>query len=253
MRSRPQREHHVAHATAATRPSNHMLKAISRSDFALLAGELEFVELPLRLHLEEANRPIKHVYFPEAGIASIVANGGHDREIEVGIIGREGMTGLNVVMGNDRSPHSTFIQMEGRGARISADRLRAAMDKSESLRLCFLHFVQAFAVQAAHTALANGRGTVEERLARWMLMAHDRIEGDELAFTHEFLALMLGVRRPGVSVAVQYLASKGLLQSSRGSIVISDREGLKQMANGLYGTPEAEYRRLTGWKPPHDS
>lgn len=183
MRSRPQREHHVAHATAATRPSNHMLKAISRSDFALLAGELEFVELPLRLHLEEANRPIKHVYFPEAGIASIVANGGHDREIEVGIIGREGMTGLNVVMGNDRSPHSTFIQMEGRGARISADRLRAAMDKSESLRLCFLHFVQAFAVQAAHTALANGRGTVEERLARWMLMAHDRIEGDELAFT----------------------------------------------------------------------
>ena len=102
-------------------------------------------------------------------------------------------------------------------------------------------------IQTAHTALANGQAKVEERLARWLLMAHDRADGNELSLTHEFLALMLSVRRAGVTVALQLAESQGLISAKRGLIYVKDRAGLKKIANGLYGIPEAEYRRLTGW------
>jgi CRP-like cAMP-binding protein len=99
-------------------------------------------------------------------------------------------------------------------------------------------------IQAAHTALANGRAKIEERLARWLLMAHDRADGDELAVTHEFLSIMLGVRRPGVTVALNTLETRGLVRGERATVVILDRKGLIEMTNGFYGTPEAEARRL---------
>ena len=134
---------------------------------------------------------------------------------------------------------------------MKANDLREAMQDSPAIRICFLHFAQAFMVQAAHTAVANGRGKLEERLARWLLMAHDRLEGDELPLTHEFIALMLNVRRAGVTEALQGLSSRDLISAKRGSVVVNDRAGLKARANGLYGVPESEYLRLTGWKTRH--
>jgi len=125
------------------------------------------------------------------------------------------------------------------------------MEKSRSLRDCFLHFAQAFMLQTAHTATANGRATIDERLARWLLMGHDRVDGDELPLTHEFIALMLSVRRAGVTVAIQKLEKKGLIKTKRGLIVVADRKALERAANGYYGVPEAEYRRLTGWRAAH--
>lgn len=225
---------------------NRLLAALSADDLAFLEPNLEAVELELRKKLEIPNRPIKYVYFPEAGFASVVANGNGGRQVEVGIIGREGMTGQMVVFGNSQSPHETFIQVAGSGQRIPADDLRAAMDASDTLRSMFLHYAQAFVVQTAHTALANGRGKLEERLARWLLMAHDRLDGDELPLIHEFLALMLAVRRPGVTVALQALEKDGLIDRKRGYIQVTDREGLEEAANGLYGVPEKEYQRLIG-------
>jgi CRP-like cAMP-binding protein len=238
-------------SAARETPDNHLLLALSPDDYRRLAPHLSATQLGLRRTLEEANKPIKQVYFPEDGIVSVVATGDHNLQSEVGLIGREGMTGINVVMGNDRSPHLSYIQVAGRGQSIKADALRQAMEESPAIRICFLHFAQAFMVQAAHTAVANGRGKLEERLARWLLMAHDRVEGNMLPLTHEFIALMLNVRRAGVTEGLQELTRKGLVSAKRGQVAVEDRAGLETCANGLYGIPESEYLRLTGWKTKH--
>jgi CRP-like cAMP-binding protein len=213
---------------------NRLLASLSRGDFALLAEHLEAVDLPLRRQLEARNRRIDHIYFVDCGIASVVAIGAAKREIEVGIIGREGVSGLAVIMGDDRSPHETYMQVAGYGCRMSAAKLRHCMLESESLRTALLRYAHAFLIQAANTALANGRHKVEERLARWLLMAHDRLDGDELPLTHEFLATMLGVRRPGVTVTLKVLERQALIQTRRGVIEIVDRKGLEATANGAY-------------------
>jgi CRP-like cAMP-binding protein len=221
---------------------------LARGDLRLLKPDLVAWSLDVRAPLEDKNEPIAHIYFPETGIVSVVANGAHDREVEVGVIGREGMSGMAVVMGGDRSPHATYIQVAGDGLRLTAGALRRAMRKSPSLRTSFLNFAQAFTIQIAQTALANARANIDERLARWILMAHDRLDGDEVALTHEFLAIMLGVRRAGVTAAMQSLETRGLVETKRARLFVLNRGGLETAANGSYGIPEAEYRRLTGWK-----
>lgn len=223
---------------------NSLLQALAERDMSMVAPHLTAIDLPVRLELEHPGRAIQHVFFPNSGIASVVANGARKKQLEVGIIGREGMTGLMVVLGNDRSPHTTYMQVAGEGQRIAADDLRKLMRESPAIRDVMLRFVQAFMIQATHTAISNGSAKLEERLARWLLMAHDRIDGDVLPLVHEFLALMLGVRRPGVTVAIHSLEAQGLIHAERGVITVMDREGLEEIANASYGTPEAEYARI---------
>jgi CRP-like cAMP-binding protein len=218
---------------------NGLLAAMSSNDLALLKPKLEPVTLKTRQVLEPANKPVKHNYFLTGGLGSVIAIGKTGDRLEVGIIGREGMTGLPVVLGNDRSPNETFIQVEGTGARIAADDLREVMRKSASLSRILLNFVNAFLIQTSHTALSNGTASIEERLARWLLMAQDRLGGREVPLTHEFLSLMLGVRRAGVTGALNQLDRRGVIRLSRGRIEIVDREGLINAANGSYGIPEA--------------
>ena len=218
---------------------NRLLAALSSADFALLQPDLDPVSLELRQVLETADEPITHNHFIESGLASVVAgNGNHRRRIEVGLIGFDGMTGLAVVLGNDRSPNENFMQVGGEGRRISSDRLRMAMQESRSLHGVLLNFAHAFMNQIASTALSNGTASVEERLARWLLMAHDRMDDDNIPLTHEFLALMLGVRRAGVTVALNALERKAVIRLSRGQIFVVDREGLKASANGAYADME---------------
>jgi CRP-like cAMP-binding protein len=233
----------------AKRPSssphrNQILAALSTSDCDLLDPHLTPFPMKLRHVCEEANRPIRHVYFMEEGITSVVAVARHEKPIEIGIIGSEGMTGIAVVMGNHRSPHESYVQVTGQAKRITAPRLRGAMESSDTLQPMLLKFAQTFMTQTAHTAIANGRAKLEERLARWLLMAHDRLDGNELPLTHEFLSLMLAVRRAGVTTAVHSLESEGLIRSQRGKITILDREGIEKIAGAYYGTPEAEWQRL---------
>jgi CRP-like cAMP-binding protein len=229
-------------------PTNRLLSRVSASDFALLNPYLARVDLPLRKRLETHGKPIDYVYFPDSGFASVVANGhnGAVRGIEVGLIGREGMTGLAVVMGTDRTPHETFMQNAGTGWRVAAGNLRRAMEQSRTLQQSFLLYGHAFIVQATYTAMANGRSKLEDRLARWLLMARDRVDSDRLTLTHEFLSMMLGVRRPGVTVAINLLEKAGLIEASRGATTIIDREGLERISNGAYGAAEAEFNRLFG-------
>jgi CRP-like cAMP-binding protein len=235
-----------------SRPANHLLASLSASDFDLLAGKLEQVKLPRRTSLEEKGKDIKWVYFLDSGVASVVARVGTGREIEVGLIGLEGMTGTALVMGNHRATNMTYIQVDGWGSRIAADDLRLALRNSISLRMSFLHFVQAFMTQVTNTALANGKAKIEERVARWLLMVHDRTEGNELGLTHEFIAMMLGVRRAGVTTALQHLVKLNLIEVKRSHILVRRRAGLQNIADGIYGLPEREYQRLIGWKPLHN-
>jgi CRP-like cAMP-binding protein len=232
--------------TGQPRFANRLLSALAPSDLALLEPQLEPLALELRANLQAANEPIEYAYFLEDGLASVVAHAPHDRSIEAGIIGDEGMTGLPIVLGVDRSPNDVYIQVAGRANRLSADALRSAIDASPSLHRLLLRFMQVFQIQTTRTSLANGRASTNQRLARWLLMAYDRLHRNEVPLTHEFLGLMLGVRRAGVTVALQELEGEGLIKASRSLIIIRDRAGLEEIADGYYGVPEAEYRRLFG-------
>lgn len=223
--------------------SNRLLAALSPSDLARLRPHLKPVNLKLLQPLEVPNKRIENIYFMSAGIASVVAEHANGTRAEIGIVGREGMTGSAILLGNDRSPHSTYMQAAGSGERIAASDLRNQINGSETLRHLLLTYVQTFMVQTAHTAVANAHAKLPERLARWLLMAQDRIGGNTLVLTHEFLSLMLGVRRPGVTEAIQNLKKKNLIQSERGHITVLDRKGLERIAGDFYGIPEREYRR----------
>lgn len=225
---------------------NRLLAALSAEDLARLRPHLTAVNLKLLQKLERPDKPIEDVYFMHAGIASVVAVQPNGTSIEIGLIGREGMTGSSVMLGDDRSPHSTYIQAVGSGERIAARELRKAAQNSKSLERVLLKYVQSFMVQTAHTAIANARAKLPERLARWLLMAQDRIGGDTLALTHEFLGLMLAVRRAGVTEAIQSLKARRLIKTKRGAIVVLNRAGLERIAGNYYGLPEEEYRRLVG-------
>jgi len=225
--------------------SNQLLASLPPKDLALILPGLQRVKLPLRRRLESANKRVDHVYFPESGFASVVASNGTLDSIEVGLIGREGMTGLTIVLRVDQSPHDTFIQLAGDGYRLAAPALKGALERSLGLQSLLLRYAYAFGIQASQTALANGRYKIEERLARWLLMAQDRVDGDQLTLTHEFLGTMLGVRRSGVSVALQLLELRGMVRVRRGAIVIFDRDALEDAANGAYGVAEKELKRVT--------
>jgi CRP-like cAMP-binding protein len=231
---------------------NHLLSYLNAADLDLLKPHLEPIELPRLFQVETPHKPITHIYFPQDGIVSVVATIPRDHRIEVGIIGRDGLTGHAVVMGTDRSANSVFMQVAGHGLRIRSDLFRTAILKSDSLRDGLLAFVNAFAAQASQTALANGRATLDVRLARWLLMAHDRLPGDRIPLTHELLSIMLGVRRPGVSLAVNKMEENGMIETQRSVIILKSRAGLKKIAKGFYGVPEAEQERLTGWRSLHD-
>jgi len=236
----------TASAARNNQPRNKLLAALSSDDRALLLTHLKPVALTVLKDMERPNRPIDTVYFMESGIASVVAVQADETRSEIGLIGREGMTGIPVVLGGNQSPHSTYVQVAGDGLRMPANELRKAMMASESLRGLLLKFVQVFMVQTAHTAIANARSHIDRRLARWILMAHDRTGDTTLPLTHEFLALMLGVRRPGVTESLQSLKRLKLIETGRNKIFLLNRKGIERAAGNSYGAPEAEYRRLFG-------
>jgi CRP-like cAMP-binding protein len=202
--------------------------------------------MDIRRSFEMPNVPVSEVCFPDTAIVSVVACSMTNRSIEAGLIGFEGMTGLSIVLDDDRSPNETYVQVAGMGHVMAATDLRIAIDQSPTLHRHFLRYAHTFMVQTAQTALANGRAKIDERLARWLLMASDRVEGPDMILTHEFLSLMLGVRRPGVTDALHRLEGDRLIRARRSTIAIRDRAGLEAVANGSYGVSERDYDRLFG-------
>lgn len=222
---------------------NRLLNALSLDDVAQLQPHLKRMTVHLHQELFEPHKPIEQLFFPLTGFASITGEGAGNT-VEVGMIGSEGLVGASVFLGCDQSPFNHFIQSPGEVLCIGKDELCAAADRSPAMRLLFLRFVQTLLVQTAQTAFVNASFGIEARLARWLLMCQDRIGGDSLVLTHEFLSMMLGVQRTSVTLALQTLEGNGLIRARRGRIEVRSRENLKELAHVGYGVPEAEYSRL---------
>ena len=222
---------------------NRLLAVLAQDDFVRLAPAFERVPLLLLETLFDSHRPLTHAYFVERGLISLVADTAEGR-IEIGIIGREGMAGVPLVLGTDREAAMGIVQSPGEALRIPAEPLRAALDASPSLRGVLGRYIQSLVVQVGQTAYANAELTIEGRLARWILMAHDRLACDEMQLTHKVLAIMLGVRRPSVTMAAHTLEGAGMIRARRGHITVLDRERLEALAGDTYGLAEAEYERL---------
>ncbi|MDR9780971.1 Crp/Fnr family transcriptional regulator [Rhizobium redzepovicii] len=225
---------------------NQLLRSLRREDLARLEPHLEPVDLKIKDILVEQDKPIEHVYFVEEGIASVVTVSPAGRTLEVSNVGREGMTGISILFDVDRTPLRTFMQVAGTGFRFPVEVLLKEMEASPSLRRKLLRYAHTVMIQTSDTALALGHYTVNQRLARWILMGHDRADGNDVPLTHEFLALMLGVRRAGVSIALAIIEGEGMIRAMRGHVVVRDRAKLIDMAGGSYGLSEAEYARVLG-------
>jgi CRP-like cAMP-binding protein len=211
---------------------NKLLASLSQADISLFSLEMVAVQT------------IQRTYFLESGIASVVASTADGTQTEVGIIGYEGMIDIATALGSVTAPLEIFIQAPGHGHSLPSAVFQEALAKSATLRTVMLNYAQAFLVQVSHTALAAASLSIKARLARWLLMCDDRTEGPEIPMTHEFLSLMLSVRRPGVTEAVQAVEASGAIRAHRGMIEIRDRGILKQIAGDGYGAPEAFAAKL---------
>jgi len=230
----------------APTPRNRLLAALPPEDLARLWPRLQPVELVFRSTLQAPEELITAVYFPETGCISRLAPMDDGDSAEVGLIGPDGMVGLAVLLGGDSESFETLVQVPGTALRMDAAAFREALEGIPSLRARLLRYALAHFEQVARTAACNGRHNSEQRLARWLLMAHDRVEGDEFPMTHEFMAMMLGVRRAGVTVAARTLQKAGLIRYERGRMEITDRPGLEATTCECYGIARRANDRLLG-------
>jgi CRP-like cAMP-binding protein len=227
--------------STSTTPRNRLLAALPPEPLARVWPTLEPVELPLRATLYAAEAPIAYVWFPETGWVSMLAYLEDGDAAEVGLIGREGFVGLPVLLGADRDDLEATVQCPGTALRMDAAAMDAAAFRDAlggvpAFRTLLLRHALVHHGQVARTAACNGRHHIEDRLARWLLMAHDRTTGnDEFPMTHEFLAMMLGVRRAGVTVAAGRLSKAGYIRYERDCVEVTDRPGLESAACECYG------------------
>jgi CRP-like cAMP-binding protein len=224
--------------------SNRLLGALSPDDLDPLRAHLEPVPLPHKLTLSAPNAPIDFVHFVQQGMVSLVQPLENGAMIEVGMIGNEGLVGVPVLLGAGSSPLEAMVQMPGSALRMHASTFRDEVSRRTALLGLLLRYVQALHIQVSLTAACNGRHTLSERLARWLLTAHDRATSNQLPLSHEFLSLMLGVRRAGVTVAVGTLRAAGLIRNTHGQVTVLDRQGLEAASCECYRTVRDEYARL---------
>ena len=227
-------------------PCNRLLAALPPGDLAQIWPQLELVELPFRQTLHVPEEPVRAVHFPEVGYASRLAPLEDGDFAEVGLVGPEGMTGLAPLLGAETDTFEMMVQVPGTALRMEAGAFRTALDRVPSLRPLLNRYALAHFEQVARTGACNGRHHVDQRLARWLLMAHDRVEGDTFPMTHEFLSMMLGVRRAGITVAAGTLQKAGFVRYERGRMEITDRPGLEAVSCECYGTARRAYDRLLG-------
>lgn len=233
----------IAHHPAA---QNRLLSLLPDSEFQEVVRDLEPLDLPRGFEIVGADGSIDYVYFLCSGIGSVVTVATETQRSEAGMIGREGFAPTSAGVGGKISVQQVLMQVEGHGFRLPLRAVRDRLAMHPTFANLLARFIQAFSTQISYTALCNATCQVNERLARWLLMCHDRVDGDEIVLTHDFISLMLGVRRPSVTTALHILEGRKFIHAERGRITIRDRRGLLDFAGKAYGSPEEEYRRLIG-------
>jgi CRP-like cAMP-binding protein len=227
-------------------PQNRLLNLLPTEDYERLRPHLQPVEFEQKHLLYEADQHIEYVHFLETGVASLVNTMKNGDAAEVGTIGNEGMVGLPVVFGDSQAPTSVYMQVAGRGLQMKAKTFWEEMQGSATLRTVMLHYAHAFFNQVAQSAACNTFHDLLRRCCRWLLMTHDRMQRDEFPLTQEFLAMMLGVQRPGVTLAAGELQRIGLIRYTRGHITILDHEALIKRSCECYAVSTREFDRLLG-------
>jgi CRP-like cAMP-binding protein len=232
--------------TQAARPptANQILAALPDEEYARLEPHLMPVSLSLRQIIYKPHEPVAYVYFPENAMISVVAYMRGGASVEVGVIGREGMTGTAALFGVDSTPNESMVQIADGALKMRSEVARGEFKRGGAFQDLVLRHAQAHTIQISQSVACNGLHSLEERLARWLLMTHDRAASDELALTQEFLAMMLGVRRAGVTNAAIALQADGYINYRRGHITILDRPGLEEASCECYSVVRAEYGRV---------
>lgn len=228
--------------TSPTR--NRLLASLSPDELQEISAFLEPLHLSFRMELYKAGAPIDYVYFPVSGVVSAMMVMEDGDAIEVATIGNEGLVGLTAFVGGEVSPYSVIVQLTGDGLRMDARKLRELASREGTLRKTLVHYNTAFAMQVAYAVACNGLHTIEKRCCRWLLMTRDRIGADLLPLTHEFLAVMLGVRRASVTEVLQPLQAGGMIRCGRGEIEILDRSGLETIACECYRSVKRAFAYL---------
>jgi CRP-like cAMP-binding protein len=228
------------------RGENRLLADLPKDEYNRLLTHLQKVSLPLKDILYEAHGPIPHVFFPLHGVVSLVILMDGDVSLEVGTIGNEGMVGTPVFLGSDSSPTRAISQVPGEALRMETTVFQEEMRRGGPLYGLVQRYTQAMINQISQSTVCNHRHSVQKRMCRWLLLSHDRVGVDEFSLTHEFLAQMLGVRRPTVTAVAGTLQKTGLIRYHRGDLTILDRKGLEAASCECYGVVAKELDRLLG-------
>jgi CRP-like cAMP-binding protein len=228
------------------RRTNRLLSLLSDHDYERLRPHFSPVAFEYRKSLYEALRPIQQVYFPIDGVASLVVTTAEGASAEVGTIGNEGLVGLPIVLGDRDAPSSVYVQVPGTALKMDAGIFRGELERSPTLNLMMLRYAHAFFNQVAQSAACAHLHKVEQRCCRWLLMTRDRMPSDDFLLTHEFLGMMLGVRRTTVTDVMGALQKAGLIQYRRGHVTILDQQALQQRACECYELSKQEFDRLLG-------
>jgi CRP-like cAMP-binding protein len=230
--------------TTPSTQNNRLLAALPQEDLHRFFSDLHPVSFPLRHVLYEVGAPIKHVYFIEQGLSSILMSMSDGSTIEVGMVGMEGMVGDQVLLRGLTSNRQFIAQSPITALPMDATLCKAAFDQSAAVRRVMLRFTEGILDLASQTAACNRLHSIEQRCARWLLMWSDRTHSDSLPMTHEFLASMLGVRRVGVTTTLGELERSGLIDNGRGRVTITDRGGLEAAACECYGLDHSRLEKL---------
>jgi CRP-like cAMP-binding protein len=233
----------------AARPENRLLARLPKADFRRLFPRALPVPFAFRQQLCQARSPVEYAYFPYSGCLSAITIMDDGRAIEVATIGNEGMVGLGGVFESGSSPNDVIIQVAGEGLRVDIAMLKAETERDGPVRDLMSRYHSAYQTQVSFSVACNGLHTIQQRCCRWVLITHDRVGSNTVPLTHEFLAIMLGVRRPSVTEVLHPLQGKGLIQNGRGAIRILDRQGLEALACECYRRTREEYDRLLGPPP----
>jgi CRP-like cAMP-binding protein len=223
---------------------NYILNALPEEDLERLLPDLEPVELKLGQVLYRPEEPIEYVYFPNNTMISVVAMTAEGQSAEIGIIGWEGMVGMDVLMGSDSTLNEHLVQHPNGALRINAAAVKTEFRRCGALHDLLLRFIRLMMIQIGQTALCNRLHTVDERLARWLLLCRDRAGTDKLQLTQEFLSIMLGTNRATVTMSAIALQSAGFIKYTRGHITIKDHEGLEDFSCECYKIVKKEYDRF---------